>query len=343
MRMFRPLLRSLRRHDRPVTVDLSNDSPPTQSVCRDQETAYALADAIDEALDRGQLAHAERIARTAVRLVSRAPRLLEPIARLRLAQGEPQIALDLLDQFGAMRESRRLLRALCLLQLGRRDEAHADLLQWSQRATAPMPARRLLALLDWCVDDHDTAMQQLLRNLHHLEDPSSLAQLVALSAASGRSELAARGADRLRQAAITRDDGASLRLLLDSLGMNKAENIWPTASDDQVESLSRELLAQPAVIPALVSSCQLHRTSAQKMDLLLRAFNVAQAERPDDLTITNAIQSLEELADTMRSTDAWARHGSDTDAGMDAADDQPSVIGSIHLDDTSEPPQERAA
>ncbi|MCA9296591.1 MAG: hypothetical protein KC983_08735, partial [Phycisphaerales bacterium] len=231
MRIITPLLQSIRRSMRPVQVE-APPTPTVPTVPTDEERrrATALADAIDAALDRGQLAQAERLAISADRLIAHAPRLVEPIARLRLAQGEPMLALDLLEQYGVSREGRRLLRVLCLLQLGRRDDAHSELLRWSRRSSAPLSARRLLALLEWSTGDDQSAMQLLLRNLRHLEDPTTLSYLLALSMSGERNELAERWAQRIRQEQISRPHDPNLTLLLDALDQHVTELNWPTAS-----------------------------------------------------------------------------------------------------------------
>ena len=160
------LLARFRRTDRPT----DRSAPAAASPAEKALTARALADAIDRAMDMGLWEHAERIARSALRLAPASARLSEQLARLRLAQGRPETALTIIDSpwaQGEMYASLRLLRAVCLVQVGRKQSAHSDLLRWSKKSTAPLDARLMLALLEWEAGDDHAATLSLLRNLKH--------------------------------------------------------------------------------------------------------------------------------------------------------------------------------
>jgi len=332
MGILTPLLNTFRRSNRPVQVEAPPDSSATPALRR---RACDLADAIDAALDRGQLPHAERLASSAHRLLPIAPRLVEPIARLRLAQGEPLLALDLIDTHGPTRDGRRLLRCLCLLQLGRTGDAETELTQWTRRSSAPLPARRLLALLRWSMHDNEGAMRLLLRNLRQLEDPSTLSTIFALSVARGRDELAGRWAQRLRQHIVTHPDDTMVRLLLDALGHHRADEGWPSASEAQVEHLAQELIAQPNVIPALALGCTLQQTTEQRIDLLIRAIERAQPELPLNAGATRALTTLHQVRENMIASFAWSTDDMAETSTIDPLDEAHPVLATIHPDDDS--------
>ena len=175
--LLRPILRPLRRWLSTVKpVDTSGPQTAPQ-----RRLARRLADAIDRAVAMGLWDHADRLARTAAPMAPDNPRLVEPLARLRLAQGDPERALHMIDTCRTRPASLRLLQATCLLFLGARTDAHLDLYRWSSRASAPLDARLLLGLLERGTDD-STAIRTLQRNLRHLEDVRTLQALLLMLA-----------------------------------------------------------------------------------------------------------------------------------------------------------------
>src|SRR4029453_17641159 len=148
----------------------------------EREVARRLADTIERAMDLGLWEHAQRVAESAAQLAHRFPHLADRLARLRLAQRDPQSALNIIDSCAVRPASLRLLRAACLLQLGQRIEAQLDLQEWSRRASAPLQARYMLALLEWHAGDAHAAMEALRRNLRQIEDPRTLTALLLINA-----------------------------------------------------------------------------------------------------------------------------------------------------------------
>lgn len=282
------LLARFRRTDRPT----DRSAPAAASPAEKALTARALADAIDRAMDMGLWEHAERIARSALRLAPTSARLSEQLARLRLAQGRPETALTIIDSpwaQGEMYASLRLLRAVCLVQVGRKQSAHSDLLRWSKKSTAPLDARLMLALLEWEAGDDHAATLSLLRNLKHLEDDRTLELLLLIATRQERPEQAQVWARRLRECSAYGAGSSYLHLLCDSLMLPQRRS-QDEPSPEQVDMLAMELIAAEQVIPALLAAQQL-RPQPDVANLLYKAIE----------------QALDDLADQLRAFEALAR------------------------------------
>jgi hypothetical protein len=277
-----------RRADRNGQRPASGASSPAETAL----SARSLADAIERAMDRGLWEHAERIARSALPLAPTSTRLSEQVARLRLAQGRPETALNIIEspwaRGGELQASLRLLRAVCLVQVGRKEEAHSDLLRWSNKSTAPLDARLMLALLEWEAGDEHAATLTLLRNLKHLEDDRTLELLMLLAVRQGRHEQSRVWAGRLRECSAFGAGSPYLQLLFDSLLLpHKGEMSEPRP--DQVDTLRLELIAGEGAIPTLVAAQKL-RPQRDAARLLYRAL----AQALEDLN--DAQPALEGLA-----------------------------------------------
>ena len=251
------------------------------SLQRDErEVARGLADAIERAMKLGLWEHAQRVAESASHMVHRHPHLADRLARLRLAQRDPESALNIIDSCTLRPASLRLLRAICLLQLGQRAESHLDLHEWSRRASAPLQARFILALLEWHAGDADAALDALRRNLRQIEDPRTLAALLLINTAMRRRDPAAIWADRLRSAGQWSSSTPEIDLLLQSV-----DHIGPvtgglTSSPDRIAMLAAELQANESVIPALAAAQGLE-LKPQTATLLKRAIEAALGELDD--------------------------------------------------------------
>jgi len=302
--ILRPILRPLRRWvsnargaDRPAAV-----TPPQQHLAR------KLADAIDRAVALGMWDHADRLARTAAPLATGYPRLVEPLARLRLAQGDPETALRLIETCRTPPASLRMLRATCLLFLGSRTEAHLDLYRWSSRASAPLDARLLLGLLERDGDDA-TAVRTLLRNLRHLEDPRTLQALLLISTQRARPEQAKVWADRLRTAGRSGSEGAAeiSDLMLQSLGMpGLRADAEPTT--DQANALAMELITfEPAI--TTLTEAQRRRPHLPTALLLTRAIQQALPDLSDQSSALHAMARLSVLLGDYEAARSWAGKG----------------------------------
>jgi len=250
-----------------------------------------LADAIDRAVALGQWDHADSLAKTAAPLAAGRARLAEPLARLRLAQGDPETALRIIDTCRTLPASLRLLRATCLLFLGSRTEANLDLYRWSGRASAPLDARLLLGLMERDSDD-STAIRALLRNLRHLEDLRTLQALMLISTKRQRAEQAETWAARLHAGcpAGTDHETRITNLMLESLGMpGLRADAEPTP--DQVNALAMELITFEPAIPTLAEA-QKPRPHLPTVRLRTAAIEQALPDLSDDATAFHVLAML---------------------------------------------------
>jgi len=302
--ILRPILRPLRRW---VSTARGGDhhgavTPPQQGLAR------KLADAIDRAVALGLWDHADRLARTAAPHASGYPRLVEPLARLRLAQGDPETALRLIETCRTPPASLRMLRATCLLFLGSRSEAHLDLYRWSARASAPLDARLLLGLMERDGKDA-TAVRTLLRNLRHLEDPRTLQALLLISTKRGRPEQAEVWAGRLRNGGRSGSEGAAeiSDLMLQSLGMpGLRADAEPTT--DQANALAMELITfEPAI--TTLTEAQRRRPHLPTASLLARAIEQALPDLSDQSSALHAMARLSVLLGDYGAARSWAQQG----------------------------------
>jgi tetratricopeptide (TPR) repeat protein len=278
------------------------DQPP-------RRLARRLADAIDRAMALGLWEHADRLARTAVSLAPGYARLAEPLARLRLAQGDPETALRIIEGCRNPPASMRLLRATCNLFLGARGDADIDLHRWSARASAPIDARLMLGLLEW--RRGDDAVGTLQRNLRHLEDPRTLQALLLVSVHRGRAEQAEVWAQRLRTGCAGGARGAvrSLDLMLRALGMaGMHHDEQPTA--EQVNALAMELITYEPAIGTLTEA-QCRRPHLPTVRLLHQAIEQALPDLGDAAEALGALARLSMLEGNRQAARSYARRGLD--------------------------------
>lgn len=308
------LLRSLMRRFRnqepaacPAPTPIAPGPAAADCAERDRRVALELCEGLDRAMELGLWSHAERVATTALRWAPTHAGLSERLARLRLVQSRPETALAIIDACSTQRASLRLLRAVCLLQVGRPDEAHADLHRWSRRASAPLDARRLLALLDWANGDAHAAIESLLRNLTHLEDPLSLATLVLIAVEQHRPDQATRWSERLREATGWMTSAIDCDVLLESLGM-PGRNEAGEPSETQVEHLATELTASEPSIRILVEAQQ-REPNRGMARLLVAAIERALPELRDQACGFESLARLALIHDEPDVAIEWARRG----------------------------------
>jgi tetratricopeptide (TPR) repeat protein len=283
----------------------AHDTPQLSTYVEHRLKARALVDAIDRAVEAGQINHADRIAASALRLAHEHAFVAECIARLRLAQCDPERALALLETARHQNASLRLLKNACLIELGRRTEAHADLHQWSRQPTAPMDARIMLAMLEWEAGDTYSAMQALRHNLRYLDDARSLELLVLMSVCEHRASLAQSLAQRLRQVSLGCESVGETSLLLRSLGIN-THHMSDRLDDKQVQTLAMELTARESVIPALVEA-QRRSPRPAMIHALRQAIEKARPELVDQRHALEALASLSALLGDHAAARAWAQ------------------------------------
>jgi hypothetical protein len=258
----------------------------------------------------GHWDHADRLARTAASLAPGYPRLAEPLARLRLAQGDPETALRVIEGCRTLPASLRLLRATCNLFLGARAEVDLDLHRWSARASAPLDARLILGLLEWRRDD-DGATRTLQGNLRHLEDPRTLQALLLVCLGSGRDEQARTWARRLRNgcAGGGRSVAGSIDLMLRSLGM---AGVRPDEqpSTERVNALAMELITFEPAIETLTEA-QRRRTHLPTVRLLRLAIEQALPDLCDSAEALHALARLSILEGDLEAAREFTRLGLD--------------------------------
>ena len=240
MRGLSAILRRLRRQ-------------PTTEPSRAPASVRHLEDALDRALEEGALEYADELASRARRHVSHSVRLAEQTARLRLAQGNAEAALAIIDGVSTPTASLRLLRNACLIQGERREEAHADLHAWCRRSSAPRDARLMLALLEWESGNDRIARDMLIGSLSRREDPAALSLLLCFASVERRRDDTERWSECLRRATRFSSDAVSANLLSTLLDVPITAIDAPPADAD-VQVLANELLAAETVIPALVAA-----------------------------------------------------------------------------------------
>jgi tetratricopeptide (TPR) repeat protein len=259
---------------------------------------------LDRAIDLGLMEHAERIVQSAMRAGLTTPQFVERVARLKLAQDDPEHALHAVNGCQGETNSLRMLRIVCQLLVGERFEAHLELRQWSRRNTCPLEARCLLALLDHAGGDSEGARNDLHQNVRQLDDPMSFELLILLAADQGKDDLAQAWAERLLRNVQSRSAVISPHLLVESLDMPLAAEIEFTRSD--VESLASELVVNEPLLPALTTGQELE-PERNIATLLYRAIEYALPE----LTRRDAaIESLVRLAVVLENRNAaieWIR------------------------------------
>jgi hypothetical protein len=240
--------------------------------------------------------------------VRRAAGLCERQARLCAVRGDASTALNIIDTTGHRTSSLRLLRAACLVQAGRRDEAHLELRQWAQRPSAPVAARSMLALLEWHDGDMTAACDALRTNLRQFEDPATLAALMLMHEVRGHTQQADRWAERLRTACAFSTEAPLYNRMLRSIGREPIDSAEPGPADAHIETLALELIAGEAAIPALVDAQRLKPQRAIG-ELLCAALERALPDLDDRAAAFIAIADLNELLGDVTAAIDWAERG----------------------------------
>lgn len=273
---------------------------------RRRRLARRLTQAIDEAMSNGQRTRAALLADRATGLSPGHPRLAECLARFRLAQGRPETALRIIEGCGQPPASLRMLRAVCLILVGRRADAHADLLRWSERASAPLDARLLLGFLEWQLGDTPAALRAWRRNLRHLDDPRTIMALLLAAVQRDRPEQAELWARRLGTAG-TAGPGPEADLVLASLGLPRRRGACEFGPE-QANALAIELMTAQRAIGPLVEAQRLapHPPTARLVrDAIIEALD----ELGDRAAACEALTRLSLVLDEPDRAALWARRG----------------------------------
>lgn len=291
IRMFRATFSRKRDHR---ALSFSSPQQSTHAalaaIRADRALACKLCDAIDRAVALGLHQHADRLAHESAQLARTQPRLCERIARLKVAHGDLETAMAIIDACETRPASLRMLRAVCLMQLGRKLEAHLDLREWSRRHATPLDARRLLALLEWELGDHQAALEALHRNLHHLPDTRTLQMITLLHAHAARPNQRDAWSKALIEHAAASRDHATVEVLLRSLNIHPSPPA-SAARPANVATLATELLAAEPLIAALVEA-QIRLRQPQPASLLYAAIELAQPDLNDQAGAFAALARL---------------------------------------------------
>lgn len=296
----------------------------------DRALARQLAAALDRAVELGQWELAERIAAQSIRIAQQHPLLAERLARLRATRSDFDTALAIIDSCRSQPASMRLLRVVCLLQLGRRGEAHSDLHRWAGKASAPLQARLMLALLEWQFGDDEAALAALQHNLRQIEDPHTLAALVLMAQSRGRSAMAVHWAQRLQRASHWHAHSTCFEAMLLAQGFGRPPQ-RAHAAPEAAATLATELLSEEHVIPALVEAQRLSGEAATSR-LLAEALHRAIDDVEDQPAACSALADLHQLLGEDDQVEAWRARGLAIEREQAADAQRDDVLASIGRD-----------
>jgi len=252
---------SRRRHvsDSPAAVPAGHPQPPEiRGSAASPGTGPAsatddrrLASVIARAARKGHSRMADRLSIRALPRLHASTCLTEEVARHHLRQKRPHRAINILDASPRPTDSRRMLRALALVEAGRRDEAMLDLASWARDGAAPIDALLMLAEAAWDTGDHCQALELLHRSLTIAEDPRSIELLMLLAIERNRPLSARRWFERLRESRDMLLNPAPLRVLGALLDL-RGEDVTPRVTPRQVRTLAMEIGGNPGALDALV-------------------------------------------------------------------------------------------
>lgn len=302
-KLLAPFLGSLRR--RSASTASSNAATAQQHSQR--QLARNFADAIDQAMALRQWEQAQRLADASGRLAPDHARLSEQLARFKLIQGDPETALAIVESCNTMPASLRLLRAVCQWLLGAKVDAHLDLLQWSKKASAPLDARLLLALIDWKAGDSQESIKNLHKNLKHLDDPRTLETMFLISMHGGHKEQSENWAQQLRQCLLATASVPVADVMLRSLGQTGMPQ-QTQVTELHIATLAMELISFEAAILPLVEA-QHQQKNPHTVRLLCRAIERAIDELSDRAAAIHSLARLYALQGDLRSARRWALSG----------------------------------
>jgi hypothetical protein len=256
------LLRA-RRWRRAQEVQSHEPWPASATAAEQFETlrqSKQLCAAIDRGAELKLWDHVDRLAQSASKLSWFDAALAERLARVKVAQGEPETALAMLDRGVNSPATSRLLRIMCLLHSGARTQARLQLTEWLPRTLGngsdmPDEAKLLLALLEWHEGDIEAA-GNLLRDVAEGTDDNIVrwAQmtLILLAAARGQWDRATARSRTLAES----DNGLSEReiaLMLDSLRLGRP--VDPEQQrHERIEQMARELPDAAHLIEPIVEA-----------------------------------------------------------------------------------------
>ncbi len=255
--------------------------------------ARALAGDLERAVARGLTHAADALAAATLRTGCREATVLERVARMHDVRGEWDRALDVIDAADQPTASLLLLRACCLVRLGRIHEALSQLASQTQTTTSPLAARLLYALL--LLDQGDTrdAIALLRQNVTLCEDHHTSVSLVCALIASERFHDARIALDRMLADRPYSDLWPNAIHFARSFGIPECHiDETPTAAD--VETLAAELAANERVTTILIESQKIRPTQTTLI-LLQRALRRVAPQLSNPVTCVVAQAEIEML------------------------------------------------
>lgn len=277
---------------------------------RTLSAAKQLCAAIDRGAELKLWDHVDRLAESASKLAWFDAPLAERLAKVKLAQGDPETAMAMLDLGVASPASLRLLRVMCQLRAGARTEAQLALLDWSRHGDLPAEGQLLSALLEWHAGEHELATS-LLRDAaaSATDDMKHWTQsaLMLIAAAQGQWD---RATARARSLADT-DDGLTereLAIMLDSLRLGNP--IDPEQQrHERIEQIAGELPDAAHLIEPLVEA-QRRSLDMHVAEELLEAIKLAFEHMGEhQAEAAEGIARLCELLGEREEARTWAKYG----------------------------------
>jgi len=275
---------------------------------RTLKAAQQLCAAIDRGTQLKLWNHVDRLAESASRLAWFDAPLAERLAKIKLAQGEPDTALAMLDRGVSSPASLRLLRIMCLLQAGARAEAQLELADWSRHGALPLQGQLLSALLDWQSGDVATAthaLREAAMQAEGVDAPWAQLMLVLVAAAQGQWDRATARAQSL----IESKDGLTEReiaIVLDSLRLGRP--VDPEQQrHERIEQMASELPTSAHLIEPIIEAQrrQLDVPVAEELlEALEKAFDQMNEHRA---TAAEAMARLHDLLGHDDLARRWAR------------------------------------
>jgi hypothetical protein len=246
-----------------------------------------LARAIARAAELGHDTLADRLSARATQRLHASTCLTEEVARQHLRRGRPHRAINVLDAGPAATDSRRLLRAICLAESGRRDEAALDLCSWSRSGSAPLDALLLLAHAAWDAGELDEAAD-LLHRCHAISSDPMCTELLLLLAIDRERPLSARRwFEQLRETPDMLFDPAPLRVLGSLLSLS-GQDVLPKITSHSVRTLAMELSGSPASLLPLTRAA----IAARRQEIIRL---IADAVRHGESDLAGDVTGMEAL------------------------------------------------
>jgi tetratricopeptide (TPR) repeat protein len=299
-----------RRWRPPVSAQPAQAGSEAEQNARTLRAARQLCAAIDRGAQLGLWDHVERLAESAAKLAWFDAPLAERLARIKMAQGEPETALAILDRGVNAPRSLRLLRVMCQIRSGARMDAQLALADWARHGDVPIDGRLLAALLEWHAGEITNATHMLRDAAHQADDEHARwaqLMLVLIAAAQGQWDRATARAKTL----IERDEALTERemaITLDSLRLGTP--IDPEQQrHERIEQMASDLPTHAHLIEPLVEA-QRRQLDVPVAEELLEALRKAFAVMGEhQASAAEGIARLNHMLGERDQARTWAKRG----------------------------------